>query len=818
MRIFRLYGRAAIAVRARLGLLALAGWLASPPPALPASPKSDPTLDSLRPFLQEHCYECHSTKAKKVKGDLRLDELGADFTNAITREKWQAVVDQIAEGEMPPKDKPRLPAKDTATLTNWITSSVTAANTKRRAAEGRVVLRRLNRVEYENSVRDLLGVETKLKELLPADASAAGFDNIGDALHTSSFLLDRYLDAADTALNQAIVNRPKPPAATTKRYSVKEAHQLRGTKEDVFRKFDDGRVVMFSSSPWVAASLFYTQERGLYRFRISASGTQSGGQPVVFSVMSGGGGGGGPRAHLISYFDAPADKPTVVEFTDLMEPRTSITIYPYGLASAQAVSKVGAADWKEPGLLIDWVDVEGPLNETWPPESHQRLFGDLPQKNVPAYNFRDRVEVTSTEPLVDAERILRRFARRAFRRPVTEADVKPYVALVQAAMADKQTFEQGMRAALAAVLTSPDFLFLREPPGKLDALAVASRLSYFLWSSVPDEELLTLAEQDQLRRPEVLRAQVERLLKSPKAAAFTENFLGQWLGLRDIDFTEPGRILYPEFDDMLKVSMLRETELFFNEVLKGNLSLTNFIASDFSMLNGRLAKHYGIPGVEGWGFKKVALPPGSHRGGFLTMGSVLKITANGTATSPVLRGAWVLDRILGTPPPPPPENVSSLEPDTRGATTIRQRLAKHRQIESCASCHVKIDPPGFALESFDVIGGWRENYRTTGNGKPVMVNGRRMSYLEGPKVDPSDVLPDGRKFRNVDELKQLLLADKDQITRALTTKLLTYATGGAPEATDKPQVNAIVAKAARQNYGFRSLVHEVVASDLFQMK
>jgi hypothetical protein len=242
------------------------------------------------------------------------------------------------------------------------------------------------------------------------------------------------------------------------------------------------------------------------------------------------------------------------------------------------------------------------------------------------------------------------------------------------------------------------------------------------------------------------------------------------------------------------------------------------VASDFSMLNGRLAKHYGIPGVEGWEFRKVKLPPDSHRGGVLTMASVLKVTANGTNTSPVPRGAWVLDRILGTPPPHPPADVPAIQPDTRGATTIREQLAKHRQLASCANCHRKIDPPGFALESFDVIGGWRENYRTTGLGKEVFIDGQRMHYLKGPKVDPSDVMPDGRKFANIDEFKKLLLADKDQIARSLTEKLVTYATGGPPEPSDRAQIDAIVQKIREKNYGFRTLIHEIVESDLFRMK
>ncbi len=269
---------------------------------------------------------------------------------------------------------------------------------------------------------------------------------------------------------------------------------------------------------------------------------------------------------------------------------------------------------------------------------------------------------------------------------------------------------------------------------------------------------------------------------------------------------------------MLKASMLKETYLFFDEVLKNDRSLTHFVASDFTLLNGRLAKHYGIPGVEGWEFRKVRLPPNSHRGGVLTMASVLKVTANGTTTSPVMRGAWVLDRLLGTPPPRPPADVPAIEPDTRGATTMREQLAQHRKAPSCAACHARIDPPGFALENFDVIGGWRDHYRSTGNGQPVVIDGKRMHYLQGPKVDAADVLPDGRRFQSIDEFKQLLLQDKDQLARALTEKLLTYATGAPPSPTDRPEIEAIIRKICGKDYGLRTLVHEIVQSKPFRNK
>lgn len=685
----------------------------------------------------------------------------------------------------------------------------------------RVVLRRLNRFEYQNTVRDLLGVNVDFQELLPMDNSADGFDNVGESLHVSSFLMERYLEAANIGLDLAIANRPQPPL-TKERYSIKQSHQVKSTTERVFRKSDDDRVVMFSSSRWNAVTLspFYPPDPGNYRFRISASGMQSSGKPVTYRVdaglmlMTG-------KQHLVGYYDAPAGKSSVVEFVEYLEPRNTIRILPYGLASAQEVHKVGADQYEGPGLAIDWIEVEGPLNDSWPPASHRLIFGDLPQASAPIYNQRHRVEVVSDDPLADAERILREFARRAFRRTVTDADVAPFVALVEAKLAEGRSFEQAMRVGLSAVMVSPKFLYMREEPGQLDDFALASRLSYFLWSTMPDEELLELAERGQLSLPGVLHAQVERLLNDPKSDAFVDNFVGQWLNLRDIDFTEPNHIMYPEFDDMLKASMVRETELFFAEILKHDLSLTNFVASDFSMLNGRLAKHYGISGVDGWEFHRTPLPPDSHRGGVLTMASVLKVTANGTYTSPVARGVWILERILGTPPSPPPENVPGLVPDVRGATTIREQLAKHREDDACASCHVEIDPPGFALESFDVIGGWRERYRLSGwsrEAQEVILGGQRMRYYHGAKVDPADVLDDGRAFQNIDEFKQLLLADKDRLARGLATKLVTYAAGAAPRRVDRPEIDAIVAASKERNYGLRALVHAVTESRMFQHK
>jgi hypothetical protein len=802
-------------------------------PVIAAEPQAASAADPPSIFFAKHCRECHS--GPMPKGKFGLDSLTLDFADKGNRERWLSVAEQIDSGTMPPEGKPRPTAHELAVVKKWIEARAAAAEQVRSSAQGRVVLRRLNRAEYENTMRDLLGVRIDLKDVLPAETAAGGFDNSAEALHTSSYLLENYLEAADLALNAAIANGPKP-TTVKRRFDIKEEKSVKPTGS-VYRHTDDG-VAIFSS--WVSANIqvtlwnFRSREPGDYRFKISGYAYQTQ-KPVTFHIVAGTL-TAVTEERLIDYFAVPPkktpdDQPTLIEFTEHLEARNCIRIVADALgALPPEVQKVGAENYKGPGLVVNWVEIEGPLVERWPPASHTAIFGDLPLARTSPRGENARFEVTSKQPLVDAERILRDFCRRAFRREVTDADIRPFVARVQAKLDAGNTFEQAMRVGLKAVLVSPHFLFLRErvgaseaatnstAPGSLDDFALASRLSYFLWSSLPDAELLALAEKKELHRPETLRAQVERMLRDPKAKAFTENFAGQWLGLRAIDATLPDRMLYPEYDDILKSAMVKEALLFFDEVLKHDLSLTNFVSSDFTFLNARLAHHYGIKGVEGMEMRKVPLTPESRRGGVMTMGAVLKVTANGTTTSPILRGAWVLDRILGTPPPKPTVDVEAIEPDIRGATTIREQLAKHRANANCSSCHAKIDPPGFALENYDVIGGWREKYRKVGEYDAVVVDGRRVRFREGVPVDAADVLPDGRKFRDIDEYKRLLLDDKDQLARALAEKLIAYSTGAAPTASDRLEIDAIVARVRGKQYGFRALVQEVVQSRTFQSK
>jgi hypothetical protein len=415
--------------------------------------------------------------------------------------------------------------------------------------------------------------------------------------------------------------------------------------------------------------------------------------------------------------------------------------------------------------------------------------------------------------------VITSLAQRAFRRPVDKDAVAPYLKLAHDALAEGAGSEHALLRSYKALLTSPDFLFLHETSGRLDDYALASRLSYFLWSTMPDEELLRVAANGTLHEPDTLRAQTERLLASPRADAFVKDFCGQWLSLRAIAATTPDRHLYPEFDELLQDAMVQETQLFFAQVLQSDFGIANFIDSDFTMLNRRLAEHYGIPGVIGDDFRKVALPAGSHRGGLLTQASILKVTANGSLTSPVLRGVWVTKHLLGREPQPPPPDAGSIEPDTRGATTIREQLAKHRRSETCAGCHKYMDPYGFALENYDVIGGWRETYRKT-KGEPLFdpFTHKRLDYSAGLPVDPSGELPDGHAFANIDQLKKLLLDQEDAIARNLANDLVAYSTGAKVTFSDRAEVDNILAQVKARSYPLRSMIHSIVQSPLFQNK
>ena len=510
-------------------------------------------------------------------------------------------------------------------------------------------------------------------------------------------------------------------------------------------------------------------------------------------------------------------------------------------------SRPGPARWQnplaekdgQPGVVFRWMEVEGPLYDQWPPKGHQLLFSNLTMTNRTlrearpneTNRFGDRrftpppgVEVLSQKPLEDAERLLRNFLRQAYRRPFNErAEVKRFLPVVRTALKKGNGFTDAMIAGYTAVLCSPEFIGLEEKPGALDDFALASRLAFFLWNSAPDDELRQCAARRELHKPDVLRAQTDRLLQHPKSRQFVDAFLDYWLDLRKLQATAPDAELYSDYylDDLLTGSALSETRMFFAELLKDDLPARNIIASDFAMLNERLAAHYGLPPVQGIALRKAPLPKDSVRGGLLTQASVLKVTANGTTTSPVLRGAWIMERILGQKPPPPPPSVPAVEPDIRGATTIRQQLEKHRTLESCNACHARIDPAGFALESFDVMGGWRERYRSEAGGelaKGLAKSGQKFTFHHALPVDCSGTLPDGRSFQDIREFKKLLLANDRLIAANLARQLTVYATGAPIGFADRQEIEEVLDRASSSHYGVRSLVHEVVQSELFREK
>jgi hypothetical protein len=761
-----------------------------------------PLPNQIEKFVKKHCSDCHD--GPDADGGIDLYELDFDLSDEENTRRWILVHDRIASGEMPPAKKPRPDATSSQKIQRLLAESICDAENQRAG----VVLRRLNRREYENTVRDLFQTDVQITGL-PEDTSTDGFDTVGEGLAVSAEAMQAYLDAADSVLD-AVFGEPTKPKFIRHETNLLKQVDWKGRPTDgqfgkMFRVTDDGLVIFQSGyCPTNLVNFARLQApAGTYRGTMRVRAVQSD-KPVTLRIYAGDTIVNRRERHLVGYYDVPPDKWTTIEFVDQLV-QDGGTFQPKCYNTKD--TRKDADTYPEPGIEIGDIVIEGPI-DAWPPPSRAYLFGDVDPE---------------TATVKEAKEVIVRILPDAFRRLVTSEEVAPYLKIFQESITAGNQFKEALRVSLKAILCSPEFLFLDEPGGdKIGAYAFASRLAYFLWSSTPDRELLKLAGTGALSDPSVIKIQIERMLGDPKAKAFTKNFTGQWLDLRHINFTEPDANLYPEFDELLRLSMVSETELFFQEILDKDLSLLNFIESGFTYLNGRLASHYGIEGVVGQKFRRVKLPPDSMRGGLLTQASILKVTANGTYTSPVLRGVWVLENILGTPTSPPPDNVGSVEPDTRGATTLRQELAKHREAKSCSACHRKIDPPGFALECFDPIGGFRARYRT------MAESGERPGISQAPftwkwvrfriglPVDATGRMSNGEQFTDIRDFKKLLAHDPDQLARNLTVKLLTYATGRKIGFADRIRVEVIVNNSRNQGYGFRSLIHAVAQSELLR--
>ena len=525
----------------------------------------------------------------------------------------------------------------------------------------------------------------------------------------------------------------------------------------------------------------------------------------------------------IGVFEAPPDAPAVFELEAFLEEGAMVKLdcmrlpSPMVPAMPHTILKIEPEGY--PGVAFHWLEVEGPFIEEWPPASYRALFGDVPIEQEGRH-----VVAVSEQPLEDAGKLLAGFMERAYRRPVAEAEFNRFQQYAKQLLKEGETFTDAMIATYSAVLASPEFLYHCGQPGDLDDFALAERLSFFLGESIPDKELRDLARQGKLSDPDTLRAEVDRLLDKPEAKRFVKEFLDAWLKLDEINDTDPDRELYPEYagDWWLVDSMVEESRLYFADLIGGDRPARNVIDADYTFADERLARHYGISGVVGPSFRRIPLSEKSPYGGILTQASVLKVTANGTVTSPVLRGVYVMERLLGDPPSPPPPSVPAVEPDIRGASTIRELLKKHREDASCASCHNKIDPPGFALESFDVMGRWRENYRSLAQGSERIEglgrSGNEFVHFIGKAVDASGVTPKGDPFDDILQFKKLLLEDEEVIARNLAEQLIVYATGAPVRFADRDDVDDILEACRSSHYGVRSLIHEIVQSPLFRRK
>ena len=772
----------------------------------------------MKPFLAEHCARCHGEE--KQKGNLRFDMLPRDFAAPISAGHWADAMQRISSGEMPPEKEPRPKPGDAARVVEWIAQQLKEGEAARLAKRERVTFHKLTREEYANTIQDLLGVNFDATDPtgLPEDPNWQGFERIGSVLSLSPAHVEKYLAAAEAVLNEAM-----PASAPKKLSKRRDVFDLRyhGQQKEKAEKLglaDKARVELWPHDGLDVGTEFAVA--GDYRMRIKLSGMKppKGRAPHVSVYAK-------DLDRMLFEQDVvtPEDQPVTLEFTfhvaaghhDLRltceAPGPSL-LPRHGRFDAGRFfttikdSATGRQPWQyklsdeegvpiRPFLIVDVVELDGPLQSAWPTPQQQAVFRP------------------GTQDVAQAGEIVTRFAGRAFRRPPRAEEIERLVKLVESEMNSGEKFEPAVKTALLATLCAKDFLYLVEGSAdhldmRLNDWELASRLSYFLWSTMPDDRLVELARTNALHEPSVLRGEVARMLRDPKAERFTTGFPRQWLQLKHVGMFPPDKKLYPDYDAHLEKSMIAEGTEFFREVLRNNLSLREFLDSDWAMLNARLAEHYGISGVEGDVFQRVALRAEDHRGGLLTQAGVLSLTSDGQRHRPVHRGKWVLESIFNKPPPPPPANVKPIEPTPAGKAkaTLRMKLEAHKSDANCASCHRNIDPLGVAFDNYDAIGRWRtEEVVRDGDGA-------------NPKVDASGVLPDGRKFSDAAELRRLLVADTDKFAAAFVEKLATYALRRAMTIDDRRSLAALASQSRASEYRVRDIVEALVVSELFRRR
>ena len=783
----------------------------------------------VKPFLAAYCYDCHGNKGEPEKG-LNLQSFDSVASLAAHREDWDNVVGMLRASEMPPIEEDQ-PAEDQRqAVATWIARELERIERATPPDPGRVTTRRLNRTEYNNTIKELLGIDVRPADDFPQDDSGYGFDNIGDVLSLSPALMEKYVAAADRVARHALFGPPKTEATLTKLRSdgrrvrearvVPDAYDLTGLSmanafHAIHRVPVDGeyavRVVLGGVRPkgsepvsvalWVDQNEIRAVPHDPERSATFSDDRQDfGGQTLEFRVRLDAGDRwlsvAIPRIFegLPVRFKGPnpskRPEPPPAEFTPPAgAPPERVALLRKRFDDAQAELQKLPLN----GVRVGAVEIAGPY-----------AYDAAPSKESIARIYTCGHGTGGHAPWC-ARTIVTDLARRAYRRPVTPRELEPIVALVRSAEKEEGSLAEGLAVGIQALLVSPEFLFRferdRATSGsyQITQHELATRLSYFLWASMPDAELRRAADAGTLRNPQVLTAQVRRMLRDPRARALAEHFGGQWLQFRALESITRDRDRFPDFEDYLRLSMRRETELFFEHIVREDKSILDFIDADYSFVNERLARHYGLPDVSGPQFRRVPLGS-SPRGGIVTHGSVLTVSSYATRTSPVLRGKWILDNLLNAPPPEPPPDVPNLDEVTIGTSaSMREQLEQHRKNPTCASCHRRMDPLGFGLENFDAVGAWR-----TMDGKFP--------------VDASGTLPDGRSFTGPEELRTILKGDREAFGQALTAKLLTYALGRGLERYDTQTVRLIASRLPRHDYRFSGLVLEIVNSLPFQSR
>ncbi len=755
-----------------LGALAAGAFAESKPAPGPAGI----TLEKdIKPVLQQYCFDCHNPE--KQKGDLNLIEFADNPRLHENREIWEKVVESVEQGDMPPEKKPQPSGLQKELIVRFVDGQLSKFDCKTDHNPGRVTLRRLNKEEYRNTVRELLRVDYQPEDF-PNDDVGYGFDNIGDVLSLSPMLMEKFMGAAEEIAAKAIVSgSPGSEAARKLKGSEFE------TQDSGIERLDNGTLSLARTGGATRGMEFPV--KGEYAVRVHAYGDLAGPDLPKLAVSLDG--------KELQVFDVPNSGPA--KAFDVRVP-VEAGWHKLTIAFLNNYNDTTNPDPKLRGdrnLYVPLVEVTPPAGTSSLPESHRRLISKMPAAGGEA---------------VTARELLRPFLKRAYRRPVTDAEVEKIAGFVDLAMREKGTFLEGMQVAVQATLCSPQFLFRWELDSPEQAVAtggvrdlsdheVAARLAYFLWSSMPDDDLTALADRGELRKDGNLEKQTARMLKDWRARSLVTSFAGQWLQIRNIWEISPDPQTFPRWSDDLKGMMKEETERFFEAVMKEDRSILDLLDGDFTFLNEKLARFYGIEGVKGTEFQRVQLAPDSPRGGVITQGAVLLATSTPTRTSPVIRGKWILEQILGTPPPPPPPDVPPLteQSSVSQTTSLRQRLEQHMSKAECSSCHKRMDPLGFALENFDATGAWRDT-----DGKFP--------------VDASGKMPGNKAFTGAREMKAILKRGKE-FPSNFAEQMMTYALGRGLDYYDKCAIDAVVLRMSKEGNRFSSLVAGIITSDPF---